>query len=231
MGVTATETKIKIPADFKACTIIEVAIANPKSLEGECRALIAKVPGACKSRAAARAACHTVASLLYNLKNDAAEPQLEIVHDLAGAPRIRRGGKLCISKVSVSHSGDWVAVALCDGADVGIDVERINRNRQTGRLSAFLGWGEELIDPIDFYARWTLWEACFKAVRGKTPVKCKEAFDILIQSTRPDLLNQAMEWSAYQGQWEEAISYALVTRGPPSSDGMKPTIVRVMEYK
>lgn len=61
----------------------------------------------------------TVRVLLHSLF-----PSAELLHDEKGAPYLSEGA----CRVSISHSGSLVAVALHEGTAVGVDVERIDQN-------------------------------------------------------------------------------------------------------
>lgn len=87
-----------------------------------------------------------------------------------GRPRLRLDGDAAPLQVSLSHSGDWLALALAD-APVGVDVELPQRARDWNALARFVFSPEErqrVRDADDatraevFHALWTLKEA-----RGK----------------------------------------------------------------
>ena len=87
-----------------------------------------------------------------------------------GRPLLRVDGDAVPLHVSLSHSGDWLALALAD-APVGVDVELPRRERDWAALARFVFSPEErqrLHDVDDaertrmFHALWTLKEA-----RGK----------------------------------------------------------------
>jgi 4'-phosphopantetheinyl transferase len=74
-------------------------------------------------------------------------------------------------EVSVSHSGDWVALALTDGAPVGVDVEEV-RDAEIDGLAGICFSPEELIrfDGVPeadrqgaFFTYWARKEAVIKA--------------------------------------------------------------------
>lgn len=84
-----------------------------------------------------------------------------------GRPLLRVDGDAAPLHVSLSHSGDWLALALAD-APVGIDVELPRRERDWEALARFVFSPEErqrLRDAEDaerirvFHALWTLKEA------------------------------------------------------------------------
>lgn len=65
--------------------------------------------------------------------------------------------------VSVSHSGDRVAVGLSGAAPVGVDVEAISGRDVTGLARTVIGPTEPIGSPRDFYTYWCRKEAIVKA--------------------------------------------------------------------
>ena len=75
-------------------------------------------------------------------------------------------------EVSISHSGEWVALALAEGAPVGVDVERVADSRDLGGLAAYTladaerrAW-DALPEPHRveaFFGYWARKEALLKA--------------------------------------------------------------------
>lgn len=61
---------------------------------------------------------------------------------------------------NVSHSGDWVAVAVASSGEVGVDVERIRpvKSRVAKRV-----FGTTDLSDAEFTRWWTIAEACVKA--------------------------------------------------------------------
>ncbi len=84
-----------------------------------------------------------------------------------GRPLLRVDGDAAPLHVSLSHSGDWLALALAD-APVGVDIELPRRVRDWHALARFVFSPEECrrVDAADdalrgdvFHALWTLKEA------------------------------------------------------------------------
>lgn len=69
--------------------------------------------------------------------------------------------------LSLADCAGWrmAAVSSVAGVRLGVDLER-RRPRETGPLETHLGWLERSDDLHHFYRRWTLAEACFKALGG-----------------------------------------------------------------
>ncbi|WP_175543541.1 4'-phosphopantetheinyl transferase family protein [Micromonospora pattaloongensis] len=76
-----------------------------------------------------------------------------------GRPRVPGTGL----HVSVSHSGDWVAVALTEAGEVGVDVEREAPIDVDELRSTVLAPGEAVRGVRDFLVCWTRKEAILKA--------------------------------------------------------------------
>jgi len=65
--------------------------------------------------------------------------------------------------VSVSHSGDWIAVALTAVAPVGVDVEQVRAIDIAGMAKLVLAPDERADSLADFYALWARKESAVKA--------------------------------------------------------------------
>lgn len=78
-----------------------------------------------------------------------------------GRPRLPGTGL----HASISHAGEYAAVALCDLAPVGVDVERIGRVRYEPLLAMVCAAGERrhVASDADFCAYWTRKESVLKA--------------------------------------------------------------------
>jgi 4'-phosphopantetheinyl transferase len=77
-----------------------------------------------------------------------------------GKPRLRDAAGL---HVSVSHSGELVAVATTPAAPIGVDIEVVTERDYLGLARAFLAPGETVDGPDSFYTMWTRKEAVIKA--------------------------------------------------------------------
>lgn len=65
-------------------------------------------------------------------------------------------------QLSISHSGDWVGVAIAEGGRIGLDVQLESGARDWSALAAFAGL-QPCPDAACFYRHWTLAEAWLKA--------------------------------------------------------------------
>lgn len=77
-----------------------------------------------------------------------------------GKPRLPDAAEL---HVSVTHSGELIAVAISSAAPIGLDVELVTERDYLGLARAFLAPGETVDGPDSFYTLWTRKEAVIKA--------------------------------------------------------------------
>ncbi len=116
-------------------------------------------------------------------------------------------------RFNLSHSGDWIVLALATRAEIGVDIENNRRQRRFAALGERHFAAPEL-DALRqrsgaqqqqlFYELWTLKEACLKA-RGSgllLPLNCF-AFDLSslerLQLTIADSLQEAVaSWQVWQ---------------------------------
>jgi 4'-phosphopantetheinyl transferase len=65
--------------------------------------------------------------------------------------------------VSISHSGERVAVALTDAAPIGVDIELLTERDVLGLAHSVVSPAEPIAEPRDFYTYWCRKEAVVKA--------------------------------------------------------------------
>ncbi len=65
-------------------------------------------------------------------------------------------------QLSISHSADWLGVAIAEGGPLGLDVQLESSTRDWSALAAFAGL-QPCPDAACFYRHWTLAEAWLKA--------------------------------------------------------------------
>ncbi|MEK5233588.1 4'-phosphopantetheinyl transferase superfamily protein [Lysinibacillus sp. FSL K6-0232] len=115
------------------------------------------------------------------------ESAFHIVQNTYGRPYII--DKLWQGDFNLSHSGDWIVLALAMEGRVGIDVEEIKPISQDVMQYALTEEEWQLIHhkpPHVFYELWTLKEALFKT--GLFPVQSPHLLRTIdIQKTRKDL--------------------------------------------
>jgi 4'-phosphopantetheinyl transferase len=98
--------------------------------------------------------------------------------------------------VSVSHSGDRVAVAATAAAPVGVDVERVRELRLAELGAQTLGPGEWATDLAEFFTYWARKESAVKAtgdglsvpLSGVLVSRPDEPARLLGYRARPDLV-------------------------------------------
>jgi len=149
------------------------------------------------------------------------------------------GGKPIIEAISrtgglsfnLSHSGEFVLIAVAREREVGVDVEQIRPTIDMERLAQryFSAYEvRELLDlPIEhreagFFRCWTRKEAYIKA-RGGGLALPLDQFDVSLNPNAPAALlatrddpNQAERWSLYNVDVHENYQAALVAEGSPS---------------
>jgi len=106
--------------------------------------------------------------------------------DISGQPvaRLRCGGRA--PSITISHSGGWVACAVANGGQIGIDIEVCRPGRDImGIAGLAFGPGErrdvEREGAVAFYRVWTLREALAKA-RGRGLAQVADGIDRIERS-------------------------------------------------
>jgi len=128
---------------------------------------------------------------------------------------------------NLSHSGDWMLVAVARGRQVGVDIERVNARRPLRRLAErFFAPGErEALRAVPdaglaeaFYTCWTRKEAYLKA-RGEGLHFPLGAFEVSVSPEAPALLRvegepeEAGRWSVRDVPVPEGYAGAVVVEG------------------
>jgi phosphopantetheinyl transferase len=178
------------------------------------RAMIAKVRSVREGLIAARPACHRLLDHLLMNTLDAGDHYWELRHANSGAPRLLVNGEASDLNVSLSHSGQWVAVSVARQLQVGLDIEEAEKRRNTTELAEFLGWRDWGSNPVDFYYRWTLWEACVKCVEGSVLMSHNPGFNQLSTRTQPGQMVTAGRWSALQDRASGEAFFSIVHQSP-----------------
>lgn len=80
-----------------------------------------------------------------------------------GKVRLASDGAAPALRFSVSHSGDYVGVAFAQGAEVGLDVERLRDVAVSELARMVLARHETVSSTVDFFRYWTRKEAAVKA--------------------------------------------------------------------
>jgi 4'-phosphopantetheinyl transferase len=130
-----------------------------------------------------------------------------------GRPRLPGTGLAA----SISHSGDVVAVALTEGAPVGVDVEVIGAREYDSLVPSVCGQAERpfVRSAADFCAYWTRKEAVLKATGDglrapmtSVPVSEPRLAPALLGSDRPCWMADIDAGAGYAG------AVAVLTPGP-----------------
>jgi len=96
-----------------------------------------------------------------------------LLSDARGRPFAQSSAhEVAVPSLSWSHTGNYVVCALCEGGEVGVDVEQVRSRDVDGMASEVLADEErcyldrqpETLRLETFYRFWTLKEACSKAL-------------------------------------------------------------------
>lgn len=143
-----------------------------------------------------------------------APDRIEWAVDAQGRLRLRLAGEALPLHVSLSHSGDWLALALAE-VPVGIDLEVPRRERDWDALARFVCSPEELRSLPDgdatartrlFHALWTLKEA--RGKRSGEGLRPKAARDVTATACAPDHA-EAMSWEFGGGSLAVALASGM----------------------
>lgn len=114
-------------------------------------------------------------------------------------------------RLSISHSGGWVGVAVADTGSVGLDLQLESTGRDWRALAAFAGL-QPCPDAAHFYRHWTLAEAWLKAHPDIGSLAALRGLRWRREAAGP-------AWHGQQGQ----LHWALVGAGLPQwVDGLLP---------
>ncbi|WP_155593735.1 4'-phosphopantetheinyl transferase family protein [Lysinibacillus cavernae] len=148
-----------------------------------------------------------------------AEVLLHMTHDEYGRPSIA-GHPHWQGDFNLSHSGDWIVLAVTTTGRIGIDIEEIKPVNKEIIHYALSEAELQLVShqPLHvFYELWTLKEACFKT--GLLPIQSPHLLDTIdIKRTRKDLstqliyLDQQHPVSICWNNESTAINVTLLTR-------------------
>lgn len=107
-------------------------------------------------------------------------------------------------RLSLSHSGAWLGVAISDGAPLGLDIEQEKPDRDWCALSEHLAL--DCTTAADFYRHWTLGEAWLKA--SPQALQLHE-----VQALRWRADAQGPGWHGESGA--EGLHIGLICNSPP----------------
>ena len=91
--------------------------------------------------------------------------EVSINHRLSGAPFLVDLPK---KKVSISHSGDYYAIQLADGSNVGVDIQLFKENLSKGSAYFVNDWEEKNLEltELNLHLIWSAKEATYKLLDG-----------------------------------------------------------------
>jgi 4'-phosphopantetheinyl transferase len=132
---------------------------------------------------------------------------------------------------NLSHSGDFVLIAVANNREVGVDVEKIRPEIDLERIARrFFSPGEvesltslaEALRPTAFFRCWTRKEAYVKARGGGLAIPTNQ-FDVTLLPGAPAALletrgdpEEAARWSLHNVELCEGYQAALAVEGTPA---------------
>lgn len=95
------------------------------------------------------------------------------------------------AELSVSHSGDWIAVAATTSTPVGVDVEQVRETRDTDALARYVLSDAErdAVHADGFFTMWARKEAVTKATGDGVRVPFRE-----VVVSAPDAAPRVLAW-------------------------------------
>ena len=160
-----------------------------------------------------RRACRLVLERLLGKLPGFKSSEHTLVQDKHGAPWLTGEGDQ-LPRVSLAHSGPWFAVGLSRTACIGVDIEQHSRQRDFQAMASYLGWQRAIDSAVDFYSRWTLWEAYVKCT-GKSVLEQESAeFREIFSQAQTGVNSAQSAWRVLQGEAENKVQFAAVLRLP-----------------
>ena len=179
----------------------------------EARVAIARDPGWQKGDPPPRRAWRQVLEQLLGQLPGFIASDHSLVRDKYGAPRLT-GASDQAPRVSLAHSGPWFAVGLSRTACIGVDIEQHARQRDFQAMADYLGWQRGIDSAVDFYSRWTLWEAYVKCTGNSVLEQENAEFRKLLEQARTEANSVQSAWRVFQGEAENRVQFAAVLRIP-----------------
>jgi 4'-phosphopantetheinyl transferase len=128
-------------------------------------------------------------------------------------------------RFSLSHTRGMVAVAIAEGAEVGVDVEPTDRRAESMKLAErfFAPEQIELLRAVEgearrdlFFAIWTLKEAVIKAT-GQGLSRALDSFSVSPEPPRVTMRDGSGSWSAMHWR-RESFHFAVAAQGAVKAD-------------
>jgi len=170
------------------------------------RVAIARLITPKPSRSDVRSACALLATDIAQATFGGSGEDWQLYRDAAGAPFLCMDGNRSNVQVSLSHYDGWIAAGLSQDYAIGIDIEGIRDRARKSKIAELLGWSESPACTLDFWSRWTLWEAY---------AKCRKQSVLTRENRRVEALaaQRSMGKLVFDGQYGglcDSIGHSLI---------------------
>ena len=81
-------------------------------------------------------------------------------------------------------------------------------------MADYLGWQRGIDSAVDFYSRWTLWEAYVKCTGNSVLEQENAELRELLEQARTEANSVQSAWRVFQGEAENRVQFAAVLRIP-----------------
>ncbi len=173
-----------------------------------------------------------VRSCLSQYSDSISPEDWTFAHNANGKPQVAEDAPMDLS-FNLSHSGEWLAVAITVEADIGIDLQERDPHRSVTALAERFFHPDEARElaemtekrqPEQFFRLWTLKEAYLKAVgKGIANGLDKARFHIdnngLINAEfDPALKDDAHQWQFHHYELDDDYCLSLAMKQPRAQD-------------
>ena len=217
--ITASESRVELPRQItpepSIDKIIEIFPGDDRVLAPRARIVLAKCQIDRPSYALKRASCHYLLQKLLCSISTSQRHCWRLKYSASGAPALASGEDLFIS---MSRSGEWLAAGVSYGAGIGVDIECIRPRKNFSATADILNWSITVKNIRDFYAKWTLWEASAKCVKGSVLMSKNPGFDRLCNVDTRDRVGRSGQWSGLHNCLDDKVFYAVVLRSENKTD-------------
>lgn len=128
----------------------------------------------------------------------------------SGEPKLFVGGEPSACQLSISHSRDWLGVAITHQPRIGIDVEASKPRGRFREMAEYLGWDGAFASFDEFQERWTLWEACVKLEASSIFSVSNRPFEALCQPPGDRQFFSCVPWLCVRSRLSATARFALV---------------------
>ena len=219
--IAASESRIELPRQIaqepSISKIIEIAPTDEQILAPKARIVFASNAIQKPSYQTKRTSCHYLLQTLLCSISATQRHCWELEYSASGAPALASDGNHSLY-ISMARSGNWLAAGVSYQAKIGIDIECIKPRTNISERAEFLNWKVPVVDLKDFYAKWTLWEASAKCVRGSVLMKNNPGFDKLCRIDTRDRIGRCEHWSGLHDCLDEQAFYAVVLQSENNTD-------------